>query len=94
MVTTLTNTIRNEYSFNNNSGLIEKRMRIGSETYIVMLNYNNVDDHWYITIPNLISGRRILHDRIIYSNREGFLIAEGPVDKTNFTQLIWYDFTI
>jgi hypothetical protein len=79
-------------TLNNTSGLITKRVQLGRTFYNLIMLYNHRDDCWYLSINGYLDSKRIIKNRILFSNNDGYLVANGDVEKLTFKQLTWVSY--
>lgn len=75
------------FSLTNTSGKIQKRIRLGRRVELATFTFNSYDDCWYLSISNLCDGIRILPNRVLFANFDGFIIAPQMTTKEGFSAI-------
>lgn len=66
------------------SGYFTQVLKLGRFTYNIYYTYNPFDYHWYLNINGVANGVRVNADRNLVKINDGYLVANGSVDKYNF----------
>lgn len=76
-------------TFRNETGLIQRKVRLGRNDYNLVLLYNYSDNYWYLSINGYLSGKRIVANRVLFETTDGQLKATSVVGKLTFSELEW-----
>ena len=74
------------------TGFATTRKKLGTRMVNLRFTFNIRDGHWYLTIPGVVAGMRVVRGVDLYRSDEGYLRAYGDVQSTRL-EVRWHDYT-